>query len=378
MKNLTEKKKWEIAEQLSQVMDPDTWVSYVTRAGMNRNLVEKKSTNLAQCLSVVNFAIKQDKLLNLLKQLTRDFPDTYDGLLNELETGYSDKLAKLVNNITQGNCILFLGPGVIKINEDNKEKTFNGALTEYLKNELENFAIYFDPEQQDNLTYMVQRYAKTPGFVPGQVGKEAARRFDGYRQTGQMDYGVFEKLKMIPWNLVINTNPDNILAGMQKADTYLERNYTIGNSIDDSIQNTDMDKDADDIEENGKTFFYNLFGTFKDPDSILYTESDFLAFINNVVNNAPKLHSYVTKLFDDKKHYLFIGFDFDQWYFKILAKTLKINKEERALSLNTGLKKFSECNLDFFEQEFKFYFVNDDTNKFLTELVDTYNKLVKK
>ena len=375
---LSEKKKWEIADKLSPKLTVENWERYAVAAEMNAKLIARKENDVEQSLSVVRGAVEQKSLIALIQAIAKDYPkdDELKAIIGELQNGYLDKLERLTKMIASDQCILFLGPGVLKIN--GSENIFNDALSEILRNKLEKATIYFDPTQQDNLAYIVQRFYKIPKTFPGQAGHEAANLYKSYFDSGRINDSVFDKLSNVPWKLVINANPDDILSKMmekQNPGSVLRRKYTISNNIDERTLTQQVINDMNDVKENKKSFFYNLFGTFEEQHSILYTEADFLEFINSVVNKAPALHSQVTSAFDDKKHYLFLGFDFDQWYFKILVKTLKLyNKEERALSLTGGLKRFSESNLDFFEQEYKFFFVEDDIDPFLTQLVRYYEK----
>lgn len=386
MINITEKKKWEIAENLSQKIDLDTWEPFAAAAGISKTQIEIKNTAIAMCLSIVEGANNQDKLPDLLKAVVNQYKDQLlIDILNELENGYKDKLEKLAGIIEREQCILFLGPGILKVKDDKKGTVpFHDVLIERIQRELNNATIYFDPKQKDNLTYLVQRYYKIRNTFSGQAGYFAASLFEEYAENGQVDESVFQKLLKIPWKLIVNVNPDNILAQMmndKKADSCLERKYSFANNSDDKNLALQIFTDIDDVKKNKKSFFYNLFGTFDEPENILFTESDFLEFITNVEAKTPQMHTYVNNMFGDKtKYYLFLGFDFDQWYFKIFARTLKLHEtsEERALSLNISLKEFNECNIDFFEQKFKFYFVNEDIDKFLSLLIKSYNENNKK
>jgi hypothetical protein len=377
MMNISEKKKWEIAEKLSAKVS-DNWDTFASAAGMNKGMIVKQGSLWTQSLNYVNEAINQDKLIDLVEAFTEIYKndETLKELHSELQNGYNYKLEKLAKVIAEDQCILFLGPGVLKISGTGK--VFNDELADDLCQRLNNGNIYCDPDQKENLTYLVQRLYKLPKTTPGEAGAIAKKKFNELKDNDQLDTNVYRKLNKIPWKLIINANPDTILAELineQNPNSCLVRKYSVSNNVDDKILVQQIINDMDEMDTKKKSFFYNLFGTFDEANSILYTEADFLEFISAVVNKAPHLHSYVTKMFDDKKHYLFLGFDFDQWYFKMLAKVLKLhNKEERALSLNTGGKKFNECNIDFFEQEYKFFFVNDDMNKFLTQLIHSCEK----
>lgn len=399
---IPEKKKWDIAGCIAPILavQEGYWKTLAKHADLNVPIMKIIHEPFFQtCLSIVEEANKQHKLLTFLQFVVKaEFSEEQEfdpkkidsarrnllDLLSELQNGYKDKLDNLAKVIHDEKCILFLGPDILRVRNKDGIISFNKALCDKIQAELHNSSTYFDEEQNENLAYLVHRYYKIPGTIPGQAGKEAADLFKKMdTDEERVDKSAFEKLVKIPWKLIINTNPDDIMANMINAaqkDSCLKREYSFANNSGDKAQGLDTSNDINEIKNTKKSFFYNLFGTFDAPQDILYTESDFLDFITNVEAKTPPMHQYIDNMFGDTDiHYLFLGFDFDQWYFKIFARTLKLHKaNSRALSLKIGPKEFNESNLDFFEQTFKFYFVNDEVDKFLIQLIKSYEALIKK
>jgi hypothetical protein len=256
------------------------------------------------------------------------------------------------------------------VNDNGVMQSFNQKLAAQLAQQLENNSKYYDNSQQGNLNYMVQRYNKALQAGVGETGDEARKLFDTFRTKGMLYEKVFEQLAKLQWRLIINTNPDTILGDLlnkEDKDKCLLRKYNLTSNSDNASNKGAPEED--------QCLFYNLFGRFDDAASILFTDADFIRFNDKVTRSQPCLNQYVTGMFDPLKEYLFLGFDFDQWYFKILFKALNLEKE-KAISWHPGTIKFNECNIDFFEEEYKFYFVNDNIETFLKNLVKSYEQLL--
>jgi SIR2-like domain len=371
MINLTPKREWHIAEKLSERVDLENWKEIAAAAGVDKKMIVSKDNDMALCLSLVQGTNKLGQLPDYLKAVIKYFKNDngLGDIIAELETGYESRLDKLAKAIKNGQCILFLGPGVLIINDDDGKKPFNQKLAAHFGNLLEQKAKYYDRNQLENLNYIVQRYNKATEAGIGETGGEARRLFENFKAKGILYENVFEQLAKLQWNLIINTNADTLLGDLlnkNNKDKCLLRKYNLTSNFDNANnQGAPVDNQC---------LFYNLFGRFDEAASILFTDADFIRFNDKVTRFKPCLNEYVSAMFDPMKEYLFLGFDFDQWYFKILFKALNLEKE-KAVSWHPGTIKFNESNIDFFEEEYKFYFVNDNIETFLKKLLDSYGRL---
>lgn len=370
MVKLSPKMEWHIAEKLCEQVDGDTWEAIAGRAGVDFRLITRGGSDFELCRNIVQDTNRMGKLPQYLKAVIAHFNNDagLGNIITELETGYAGRIDKLVKAIKSRQCILFLGPGALIVNDTGK-KPFNQMLGAHLAGLLEEKSKYYDKSQVENLNYMVQRYNKAMDAGIGETGGEARKLFEGYQANGLLYENVFEQLAALPWSLIINTNADTTLGELlnsNEKDKCLIRKYNLTGNFDNANNQG--------APEDDQSLFYNLFGRFDDPASILYTDADFVRFNDKVTKQQPRLNEYVNAMFDPLKEYLFLGFDFDQWYFKILFKALRLEKE-KAVSWHPGTIKFNECNIDFFEEEYKFYFVNDNVETFLKNLVSSYKKL---
>ena len=375
MAEVTEKKIHELARIVAVSVKITDWESYGAQVNLESKDVELVGSPINKWFIILKAVEKKKKLAEFLSGIVKDYgqDEQLKSELDELKRGYTIKLESIVQAIKGGECILFLGPGVLIINEGNDRKTFNQKLADRVGMLLDEKNKYYDETQKDNISYMVQRYKKTVRNNSAEIAAEAIKLYADFDAGNMIDTSVMDQLAKIPWKLVINTNPDNILATLMngnKKNSCVVAAYTLENNAGLEAVNP--------MPDESQCLLYNLFGNFEKPSSILYTDSDFLRFNTKVTGDYPPLNEYVIRMFDSQKKYLFLGFDFDQWYFKILFnKILELNVDQQnPVSLHCGPMKFNETNVDYFEEEYKLYFVNENLTTFVKNLVTTFQKLV--
>jgi hypothetical protein len=337
----------------------------------------------ARWLSIIEQAENQKKLINLINTIQKNGYQE-DKILIEaftfLSSNYSEKLTLLTKAIKYGQCILFLGPGTLLYRDENEMLLpFKQAFANQLTTDLENSHIYYDKKERHNLSYISQRYSKIPFVLSGEQGTKAAKFFKENRD--RIELKIYNQLAQLNFPLVINTNPDQILAEILNSQGNVNcsvRYYTITNNS--HTRKVRFEKHQEQFDQNNKPeqLLYNVLGTFTDELSIITTESQLLNFTTRILREDPALDTTVTAAFDENQYYLFLGFDFGQWYMKILFDTvLRLEKKTgRSFSINSKLENYSSdlSSIELYEEEFKFFFINEDINLFLTQLLKVYNE----
>lgn len=350
---------------------------------------------------IIQAAEKSNRLVGLLEFVTNPNEkaaedDDCRNCLSELTTGVPTRVQKLAQSIADGRCVLFLGSGTLLCNVapiDDPEgpaqlTVFNQALAQSMAKELQDNSVYFDPRESRNLPYIAQRYndLMLPGLnmpareVPGLQGKLAKQ----FYESCDPDPRLHELVAQLPFRVVINTNPDaelaTILNNLPVTDSSaprprcVHRYYNMTNA-DGTATITPRPLDP------GQTLLYNIFGSFEDRPSIILTESQLLDFTSRILNKTPAIDPQVMEEFTvsdtPPKSYLFLGFDFDQWYVKIVFQTVLklIKQKDRAFSIFPKGISYSVANREFFEEEFKCYFIDDDITRFLKDLIKMYQDI---
>jgi hypothetical protein len=125
---------------------------------------------------------------------------------------------------------------------------------------------------------------------------------------------------------------------------------------------------------------YNLFGTYKKPESLVLTYKHQLNYIKKIVGEQQneRLPDVLTNAFKDFRYHLFLGFDFEDWNLRLLLDTLYKNVRENIQPFSYPLKGEREADSEtkvFFQGEFGMQFNPMDLYTFVEQLVEEYNLL---
>lgn len=304
-------------------------------------------------------------------------------LLDTLEDAYKRQIDTLATAIKAKKCVLFLGPGLLMCSQkDGTPIPFNKAFAKVLAAKLKQRKepIFFEEKKINQLSYIAQRYNEIPTFTPEDLGFQA-RQF--YKDFCSTDTNIYTYLSSLYFPIIINTNPDKILYSKimkKRPNSCIYRYYSFGNDQNLANEAQPIQNRNDELELEGeepKTLFYNLLGSFDAPDSMILSESRLLKFMDKILKERPGIDKKIKAEFDDQKYYLFLGFDLEQWYVKILFSTvLGLSRQEgRGFSVFPENTMIDPSNQDFFEEEFKFFFITNDLGEFVKQLVKRYREL---
>ena len=325
-------------------------------------------------------------LIKLLQFVTRTEEKGYNNqfflnLLDSLQDAYKRQIETLVQAIKQKQCVLFLGPGLLMCRlKDGSTAPFSKAFSKELATKLKirPEPIYIENGKDEQLSYIAQRYNEIPTFTPEDLGEQASQF---YKNNPDHNDWIYDRLSELYFPIIINTNPDkNLYQWIEKKrpNTCTYRYYSFENdqSLADEARPILNKSDTRATEnEEPKTLFYNLLGSFDSAGSMMLSESRLLKFMDKVLRERPPIDKKIKAEFDDQKYYLFLGFDLEQWYVKILFSTvLGLSRQEgRGFSVFPETMAVAPSNQDFFEEEFKFYFITNDLGSFVDQIVKTHN-----
>lgn len=355
---------------------------------------------------IIQKALSDNKLIPLLEKVQAEHPDDNKLViwLDQLKNRQTQSQQRLADMIRQRECLLFLGPGLLQtklidnLNGSIRTTSFNEALSRGIAKMFVDSNTYYASSQASNLAYMAQRYNEEMGLIPGIGGKlvnhfysnctlenpdpDNIPLFQPYNSC-EIDNSLYELVARLPFRTIINTNFDNELEQLinaQKTSTQQPgkcdfRYYNMANPNGESQQQPSP------VAEND-ILLYNIFGWFNDRPSVILTESQVLAFTNSVITKTPPIDPAVVQQFTVDltipRSYLFLGFDFDHWCAKVLFQIiLKLIKQEnrafsimpKGLGLASAISNEANPNREFFEEEFKCYFIDDNLETFLKKLI---------
>jgi hypothetical protein len=214
----------------------------------------------------------------------------------------------------------------------------------------------------------------TPYYLAAKYldGTNTRKESENTKVTGLMniDPEIYKELAVVPFNTVINFNSDQLLNKALREKGF-EFNF---NFYDYRGQEVTHLKAEVDIE-----LVYNLFGSISLFRSRVITEKDQLEFMRKI-NSAPKLPDdllgRIREKENEKKSYIFLGFDFDEWPFRFLLDTLEVPKGEISISSGSEGANIAVMTRDFFSDRFGIQFHEQTRVGFVRTLTQLYQDSV--
>lgn len=245
------------------------------------------------------------------------------------------KWRRLLQALRHQGCVLFVGPE-ISVNAEGKSlhREFYNELAEdfddieFLENEG-----FFSPEADEEIMYDILDYYKRDFHRENKVGRK-----------------LLEQFAQFPFNMIVSLCPDDTVHRIFD-DFALDHTYLFYDGTKQEI----------DPNNNGRPIVYNVLGSASENGRYIFTHENFYQYLNKV-----SIPSEIKKKIQDATHFLFIGFDFDKWYNRLLLFILDMEqKKSGGHRLIVGNKILKQDIEKFIEKQFKFTFVENEYSKFL-------------
>jgi len=254
----------------------------------------------------------------------------------------------VVRSILSEKCILFVGPGLsINYNNPNNQADALKAITEKSKND-------------------ILSYHEKDGFLVFKDENAKLLSLGKIREFYQQNFvnPVLEKLAEIPFHLIINVTPDATLQ-----DIFKKKNFAFSSNF----YSTKMLRELSSPPKKATPLIYNLFGTVEDDESLIVSHYDLFNYLKASYshNSMPvEIKNAFSK--DFTNNIIFLGFDFDKWYYQLILNLLNLNFEPCIKYA------FLQDNLDndiktLYESHFKLNFEAKHIEKFVTTLHEQFS-----
>jgi hypothetical protein len=319
--------------------------------------------------NVVDFIESAEQAGPVIATLQQYEPGNRDlsSLEEEFRTGNDTRYDLIANAIAHQQCVLFLGPDALKCRPQNETIPFSQALALQLEIALRQAGVAYDELLRTDLKYMAQRFHTKPNYIDLEEASLAQKLYLSLKQNGLLITDLFDLLARLNFPLVINTNPDNLLVEAMTDGRASRRFYNLANS--GQPDDKELAEDKNEPFWKGRTLVYNIFGSFERTQSILMTEADFVRFTKRVFQKNPPLLPRVTDGFLNLTYYLFLGFEFSQWYLKILFEVFDLVRTgQRSISVYMD-RPLRDQTMDYFEREYQCFFCNVGIYPLLNALI---------
>ncbi|NJN68329.1 MAG: CHAT domain-containing protein [Chloroflexaceae bacterium] len=255
-----------------------------------------------------------------------------------------DRWPALLRHIRRKRCTPILGPGITE--------HLLGSHREIARRWAETFDFPLEPHARDDLPQVSQYLAvkQCERLFPHEelqdyLRKEVLRQYDddlpeamhqaslgtlleavGKLHRERSPVEPHQVLARLPFPTLITTNMDRLMeqalaaAGKKPQvifcpwNTYIERNYEM----------RDADPDVD------HPLVYPLFGRIEEPETMVLTEDDHFDFLIGVTNNRDLIPGVIRRALADTA-LLFLGFEIDDWNFRVLFRSIMNQESGRRL-----------------------------------------------
>lgn len=266
-----------------------------------------------------------------------------------------DQLELLAEQIELGRCVLVLGPWADCA--DNTFQPVSTLLARALGAELTT-----PVPEPDELPMVATAFQRQ--FEGGKLILE--RVVANFLRSQTAPGALLHAVARLPFRIILTTAQDNLLqrafaaAGKPCHEGWYRINQTQPDAFD---------------ETSGRPFVYQLFGKVleKGSDSLILTQQDRMDYLDSVqgVGKETRLPPALRKAMQDARCFLFLGFDYDHWYLRVLLHVLKFSeKAELVFGLPENLPEngFSAGVAAFFSAQYKFSFFGENALTLLEKL----------
>lgn len=256
-------------------------------------------------------------------------------------------LSTITNNIQDDRCIVLLGPEVavtpdgVPLQED---------LYRYLKEEtdlkidhdIEGLIVFKDKFSEIDFFYELEKYYKDH-TAPTELHRQLAD---------------------VPCHLFININPDTMLrkAFEEKGFPYHFEVYNKGEATRDVPR-----------PSKEQPLIYNLFGCIEEENSMVNTSGDLFDYIFSLLSGSQRLPRTLLSTLQSARIFVFLGFDFDKWYMKLLLRLFNMHGAAIPLAAEAR-KNMDEKTKSFFIHNFEMQFVDIDIPSLVSGLFSEFDK----
>jgi len=270
---------------------------------------------------------------------------------------------RLIKAIQSDKCILVLGPDATLDKSSDQQAPITKGLARYL---IERMGTESSHPELDDPLHVAQAF----------LSQKDTDRFDleteveeFYATHSDKTSDVHLNLASLPFSLCVTTCHDKYL-----------QNAFEKNKKPPKVEHYDFQKSRPDTLENPsalKPIIYELFGSYKNPQSLVLTETELLDFLVKVIQGTPPLSDYIMGRFADRDtSFLFVGFGLQQWYLRILLYVLKASGHSlRSVAIESEdfhSSQDREKTVVFYDKEYSLQFCYPSIEKFTSDLAEIY------
>lgn len=271
---------------------------------------------------------------------------------------------QFIAELRAGRCCLLLGPEIRCMSVDNGNVySVLDSFSNMISEKLQVLNVEYNNAEKD-FHYVASKYIGSQySDKPERFEKEIVE-FRESRLKCEPEF--FKDIARLPFNAIVNMVPDSFLATQCAA---------MGYEFVEDFYDYSAARPVDLTDE--MQLIYNLFGTYDYPDSVAVTEKRQLSLLKNLISGSPAVPDKITFRFSNKRNsFLFLGFNFNDWHFRMIMDVLKIPKPNN-FSFSPKIGEGNEVAFltkEFYSESIGLTMMEQTTEDFVATLTTEYQR----
>ena len=219
---------------------------------------------------------------------------------------------------------------------------------------------YFEKETDLRIEYDLDNFIRFNG--------KSSKRFyysdlKKYYKSYCQPTACHEKLTRIPCSLFLSITPDLMLKQA------FERN---GVPFDFHFYNKKVNPKEVKAPKPDKPLIYNLFGSIQEEDSLIITHEDLFNYLFSILGAERRLPRELKNIFRETRVFVFLGFDLEKWYVKLLLRLFGV---QDSLPIASGFNDQLDNRMKaFYINNFEMQFLDEDSPELIDRLFEKFEK----
>ena len=245
----------------------------------------------------------------------------------------------LLRAIEYENCVLFIGP---ELSVDENGESIHESFYKKISNDKRKY------------------YPQEGLFMPKVENRMINISKDFYKNEfpalNKKAHFTLKKLAQIPFNLIVSLTPDDTMHQV-----FTDYNIKHSFSYYTGIKNQDI------IWEGKIPYIYNALGNARENGRYIYTHKQYSEYLKNDIEAKFPFEIESKIKNEETTHYLFLGFNFNKWYYKLLMYELNLMPEVASYSFDAY--KINQLDKEFINKQFKISFIDANYSDFTNILL---------
>ncbi len=279
---------------------------------------------------------------------------------SNLQTGFANEInlstsiscsdwEDILFSIGKKQCVVVIGPGVPK---DRDGVTLQDSLCNLISEELK-IPI---PETAD------KQFLLGDSMIKDKSKRTKLMRLASKVYQNPEPNETYNLISQVPVKLFINLSPDDILSKAFKKNEF-DHQFSYYNYKIPSQDTLNINNDV--------PIIYNISGCYNsDSETVCLHHKDLFEYLSKILGYSGPISPEVASLTSCAERFIFLGFDFESWYLRIIMHLLMPDEQNQAFAYPWNTEYLRYHTLEFFRNNFKIDFINNDIDQFLNELIE--------